>query len=401
MKENSPFTPGSPVPPELFVGRSEQIKEILRYLKQAKTGRQEHVFITGERGMGKTSLAGVFRPLVAEHEFLYVHTFLGGAKTVEEMVRRIFEGVLKESRNQALFDKISSLFGKHVEAIDMFGISLKFKPPQDDLEVLVRNFPDAILNLLEKLKKERKGLFIVLDDINGLCQNPDFANWYKSFADEIAIKQTKFPVLFILIGFPEVREDLTDNQPSLRRIFRYIKIEKLLDSDIEVFYKKMFGDIGIDIEPNALGRMVKYSSGLPFLVHEIGDAVFSVDTDNFIDSNDSGKGIISATRNIGEKYLDEKIYRATRSSKYKSTIRKMGEHAIQQNFTKQEVLSYLDKTEIKSFNNFLNKMREFGVIEIDYEKEKGSYRFVNALYPYYIYLESLAIAFEKLDSSSL
>ena len=33
-KEYSPFTPGSPVPVDLFVGRSGQIKEVIRYINE-------------------------------------------------------------------------------------------------------------------------------------------------------------------------------------------------------------------------------------------------------------------------------------------------------------------------------------------------------------------------------
>lgn len=52
-KENSPFTPGNPVPVELFVGRAEQIEQIRRYARQACTGRLENVFLSGDRGIGK------------------------------------------------------------------------------------------------------------------------------------------------------------------------------------------------------------------------------------------------------------------------------------------------------------------------------------------------------------
>jgi DNA replication protein DnaC len=67
----SPFTPGSPVPVELFVGRSEQITEILRYVKQASSGKQENVFLTGDRGIGKSSLAAFLRYLVAAQQNLF------------------------------------------------------------------------------------------------------------------------------------------------------------------------------------------------------------------------------------------------------------------------------------------------------------------------------------------
>ena len=48
-KEYSPFTPGSPV--ELFVGRSKQIEEIIRYIKQALSGKQEN-FLRKMRELG-------------------------------------------------------------------------------------------------------------------------------------------------------------------------------------------------------------------------------------------------------------------------------------------------------------------------------------------------------------
>jgi len=78
MKSNSPFTPGTPVPPDLFVGRSEQIKEIKGYAIRSASGKQDNIFLTGERGIGKTSLASYICASVdKENEFFPVHVFLG------------------------------------------------------------------------------------------------------------------------------------------------------------------------------------------------------------------------------------------------------------------------------------------------------------------------------------
>ncbi|MDP2982074.1 MAG: ATP-binding protein [Candidatus Latescibacter sp.] len=76
MKEDSPFKPGSPVPVELFVGRTAQIQEIIRYVKQTAAGKQENVFLSGERGIGKSSLASFIRQWVIKNEnFLTIHVF--------------------------------------------------------------------------------------------------------------------------------------------------------------------------------------------------------------------------------------------------------------------------------------------------------------------------------------
>jgi hypothetical protein len=39
------FPPGNPVPTELFVGRSEQIEQLLNYIGQIVTGKQENIFL--------------------------------------------------------------------------------------------------------------------------------------------------------------------------------------------------------------------------------------------------------------------------------------------------------------------------------------------------------------------
>jgi len=388
-KGNSPFTPGSPVPVELFVGRLEQINEIMRYIGQTSVGKQENVFLSGDRGIGKSSLASFLRYYVnTQTEIFGVHVFLGGVSTLEDMVHHIFEQILKESKSQPLFKNIGKFFGKYITQIGLFGISVSFTPPEKDLKELVRKFPEAINNLLKEIKDQKKGLFIILDDINGLVEKLEFADWYKSIVDEIATHYENFPVFIMLIGLPEKRDKLSNLQPSLMRIFRVIEIKKLSDKEVEDFISKAFEKVNMKIEPDAMKFMVHFSSGLPILMQEIGDATFWTDSDGIIDEKDAIKGILTATIKVGEKYLDPKVYRAIRSPRYKSILRKLGEIGISRIFKKQDVEVKLDANEKKVFHNFLRKLKELGVIEVDLEEERGTYRFVNEIYPIYIRMES-------------
>ena len=391
MKEDSPFTPGSPVPVELFVGRVEQIKEILKYIKQSASGRQENVFLEGERGIGKSSLAAFLRYLANKESFLAVYVSLGGVTELGELVRRIFEQILKEANaEKSLGEKFLGLFEKYVKQIDLFGISLAFSPPVEELENMLRNFPEAIKGVMDKLKEEKSGIFIALDDINGLSTNPDFANWYKSFVDSVAIRYpSNFPAFIMSIGLPEIRDSLSRLQPSLMRIFRVVSVEKLSDAEVKEFFEKAFKKVNMEVEPEALEDMVKFSSGLPILMHEIGDAVFWNDEDGKISEDDAITGIFDAADRIGKKYLDPKVYRAIRSPRYRSILRKIGEEPMPISyFKKKEIESKLNAGERKVFNNFLRKMRELGIIVPDIEGGRGAYKFVNELYPVYIWLEN-------------
>lgn len=388
-KEKSPFTPGSPVPSELFVGRKEQIQELIRYVDQTSFGKQENIFLSGDRGIGKSSLASFLRYFVStQRNILGVHVFLGRVSTLEEMVRHIFDQILKEIKGQTWFEDITKLFGKYVKEIGLFGISVSFTPPEEDLKELVRKFPEALNNLLEKIKKQKVGLFIALDDVNGLVEKVEFANWYKSFVDEVATQYKDFPVFIMLIGLPEKRKIMSELQPSLMRIFRVVEIEKLSDNEVEQFLTQAFNTANVKVTPESMKPMAKFSSGLPILMHEIGDAAFWMDTNGVIDEKDAIQGILKAAEKVGEKYLDPKVYHAIRSPRYRSILRKLGEKPLSRNFTKRDVEIKLNENEKKVFHNFLRRMSKLGVIESDIEQGLGAYRFVNEIYPICIWMES-------------
>ncbi len=99
-KDYSPFTPGQPVPlqrlaarggvavlPVFAVGRAQEIERVLRSVRAATAGKLQVLFLTGERGIGKSSLAAYVRALAErDHAALAWHTFLGGVDTLEEAV---------------------------------------------------------------------------------------------------------------------------------------------------------------------------------------------------------------------------------------------------------------------------------------------------------------------------
>ncbi len=393
MKENSPFTPGNPVPVELFVGRVTQIEEILKYAKQSTHGRLENVFLVGERGIGKSSLAAFLKYMATIKEnLLGVYLSLGGIIELEELIRRLIEQILTEiNKERDLQDRFVSFFKdrpKYIRQVGLFGLSISFNPPKNELEYMARNFPETIKGLWDKIKDRKKGVFVVLDDINGLSRSQEFANWYKSFVDNVTIKYSGgFPITILAIGLPEVRDSLASIQPSLMRVFRIINIDKLENKEVEEFFKKAFDNAGIKVREKAMKLMVEFSSGLPILMHEIGDAVFWRDEDGVISEEDARKGILVAADRIGTKYLDPKVYRAIRSERYRSILRKLGEKPFL-SFKKRDLESRLNANERKVFTNFLRKMRELGVITPDIEGGRGAYKFTNRLYPVYIWMES-------------
>ena len=387
-KERSPFTPGVPVPVEFFVGRRRQIEQATRLLEQAAAGRVQNAFLLGERGIGKSSFANFIKTLaLKKYSMVAVHVFLNRAFTMQDMVRQVFEQIIKEASGEVWYEKIKTLFGKYITQVGLFGMSITFNPPKEELDYLVRQFPEALFKIAEQVQNEKKGLFIALDDINGLAQNPDFANWYKSFVDEAATRYPNFPVFTMLVGLPERRKSMYQAQPSLARIFSIIEVEALSQQEVTDFFKRAFGSVGIKVEEDAMKFMVHFSTGLPFLMQEIGDATFWIDRDGVITRDDAMEGVVTAADIIGKKYLDVKLYRSIRSRRYLSILRKLCSEGPTRRFVKKDIEKRLTDSEKRVLSGFLRRMKQLGIIEPDPEAGIGSYRFVNEMYPVYVWLE--------------
>jgi len=388
-KEYSPFTPGQPVPLEFFVGRQREVSVLTESAAVAARGRLQVGFLCGERGIGKSSLAS-FARFVAErdHRVLGLHTFLGGVLSLEEMVRRVFDRLLKESIDKPWHAEVRKFFGNHIRKVGLFGVSLEFGAPQDDLRRMVHDFAPALRNLIHRLAEQKDAVFLVLDDINGLAESADFANWLKSLVDEIATSREALPLSLLLVGLEQRRQALVSLQPSLGRVFDVIEIAPWSSQETRDFYQNAFSKEGVAVDPEALDVLVRYAGGLPVLAHEIGDAAFKTDGDNRIDRHDALAGVVGAADIVGRKLLEPQVFKAIRSARYRAILRKAAREPFEFSFKRRELLRRLTEAEKKVLDNFLNRMKRLGVVRQDPEAGPGAYQFTNQLHFLYFWLEA-------------
>jgi AAA+ ATPase superfamily predicted ATPase len=390
-KEKSPFTPGRPVPVDYFVGRINEVRHLERVIKQASTGRNENVFLTGERGIGKSSLAD-FICFLAQKDFAFVgaHCYLGAARNLEEICQLILRELVRQLPDRSLTNKVQTALSKYIEKIDfdLFGIGVGVELTRDahKLEDIRLNFPDVIRSLYQTIGDEKKGIVLVLDDLDGVTTRVlEFAWFLKSFVDSLTEERRAFPLIILLVGIEVRMQDLALVQPSVPRIFERIELPLMTDRESSQFFTQAFESVNCKLEQEALDLLVYYSGGLPTLMHEVGDATFWLDEDNNIDLDDALEGVLQAADEVGRKYLTIKIYSAVRSSSYLSILRHIG-GKLKKEFRRTEVLKEIPQAEKGKFDNFVGKMCSLGVIE--HGRERGVYVFPNNLYRLYVYLEA-------------
>lgn len=394
QKGKSPFYPGQPVPVELFVGRAEQINRIIeRGVNQVVAGKPMAFFIQGEYGIGKSSIAGLIQ-WVAErdHGLRGINVALGGRSDLNGIAEAILEATLKSGASDFhRSDKIKSLFSKYVDKLTIAGFTINLEKLRQDATKISTpiSMLDFLGNVYDNLKDSGvNGIFLILDEINGIASNPNFAHFIKSLWDTNAISREPLPLLLMLCGVGERRMEMIEKHEPINRIFDVIDITALTESEVAEFFQKSFQSVQIQIESDALTVLTDLSSGMPKIMHEIGDAAFWADTDGVIDVLDAFKALTVAAEAIGKKYVDQQVYKAIRSKDYHSILNKIARITpfASMTFKKADVFSSLTDTERKKYNNFLNKMRELNVIRKG--DVQGEYIFNVRMVLLYIHLQS-------------
>ena len=270
--ESSPFRPGQPAPIEFFIGRRAEIERVRGMVRASTQGRVSIGFVSGERGIGKSSLARFVRHLVEQNDdAVGCHVFLGGVQDLGQMLRRTFERLLNESTDKPWHQKLRDFFGDRVRKVGLFGLTLELNLQERDLAAIKHGFVSSVRRLLDNLAEHKRSLFLILDDINGLAGSDEFANWLKSTVDEIATSDAQARLCILVVGLEARRQELVGRQPSLARVLDPIDIAPWSDDEVLDFYHGAFREGNAEISAASVRTLTLYTGGLPVLAHELGE----------------------------------------------------------------------------------------------------------------------------------
>ncbi len=393
-KGSSPFYPGQPIPVNLFTGRIQPLKRIMtRGVAQVAAGKPVTMFVRGEYGIGKSSLANYARAIAEtrnETNLHGVYVTLGAASSLQDVGGAILEGFLHSGafvpeRSQT----IRKWLARYISKLTLFGIDINKEAVKND--ALRISGPEGLLAFLresiEKLKPTGvTGLFLILDEINGITSNPQFAHFVKGIVDTNAISRTPVPLLLMLCGVEERRSEMIRLHPPVGRVFDVIDVEPMGDLEARDFFTRAFGSVNITVDADAMDEMTFYSGGLPKIMHEIGDAAYYIDQDSRIDRADARGAVEEAADEVGRKYVETEVYNALKSKTYHSILSKLGKLSKTE-FSRDELAADLTFDEAKTLDNFLQRLKKLNVIRPG--EVAGEYAFNIRMYQVYITLKTI------------
>ncbi|MEW5923087.1 MAG: hypothetical protein AB1746_03785 [Candidatus Zixiibacteriota bacterium] len=393
-KSKSPFYPGQPVPVELFVGRQDQISRIMeRGAGQVKHGKPVAIFTQGEYGIGKSSLA-TFVQFLAEKDYgLHgIYAPLGGCQNINDIASAVLEATIRSGAfNPKRSEKIRNWLGKYIGDQNIFGFSLNLASLKRDAPQL--STAHGMLSFFGETMKRLEddgvnGIFLILDEINGITSDPLFGNFIKSLVDSNAMSKKPVPLLLMLCGVEDRRREMIQKHPPVDRIFDVVDISSMSKHEMEEFFTRAFASVQIRVEASALDILTFNAAGFPKIMHLIGDAAYWRDKDQIIDDDDAMNAVLIAAEDVGKKYVDQQVYKALRSEAYRKILKKIARLDISPSisFTKEKVVGGLSDSEKRKFNNFLRKMKQLKVLKAG--DARGEYVFTMRMVYLYIWMQS-------------
>ncbi|WP_431107727.1 AAA family ATPase [Winogradskyella poriferorum] len=371
MKIN-PFRPNSPCKPGMFVGRYEQIEKIENCLLLTKANRGVSFLLTGERGIGKTSLLTLIKYFAEGHievnkqklNFLVIETDIDPKTTQSGLIKKIEIGLrrkLAKTEKTRNFFKESWNFIKNLEVA-----GTKFNANSNtDAEVFFEEFSYSLADTINRITENKDKLFdstydgvlIMLDEADHASEELNIGAFIKLILERIQ-KEGCEKLMFGVAGLPETREKLYQSHPSSLRVFEELELDRLSKTESkEVIdnckneYKKLNNsELGMEKEAESL--LVYVSEGFPHFIHQYGFCAFETSNEQKITKDDVLKGATGkkgAIAMLGNKYYTDDYYNKIRGDSYREVLNIMSKK-LDDWITKDEIRKEYTGTESQLSN---------------------------------------------------
>ena len=385
----NPFTPNSPIDPQFFAGRSDEVFKVQAALNQTRHGNTQHILLTGERGIGKTSLA-IFARYMAQEPNIILGTdfrFATAYYTVErgQSLIDVCQGLTSKLLSQvdkglaqSCVDKLKGLnlhFGIHVPGVGEIKVD-----PKETSEVKARlyaDFENAIKEAWDELRNTYNGILLVVDELHNLENFEGAGSFFKVVSEAWAVDGYR-NAMFAAIGLPEVPIKIAQDDPSAPRVFSYVELKRMTLQECLDILNSRVAKSNKTFEPHAAADIAKWSGGFPYFLHQLAYDAFEKDTDNIIGDEDVLSGLLASLVQF-ERMAFGDLYKSVEGKQKQKIV-----DELSRAFASPRTATDLGKSlKVKNVHQYLKSLQKAGIVE----NVKSRYRLSSELLSIYVQLQ--------------
>lgn len=294
----NPFVPHNPIGRQMFIGRTTEIARLESVLMHAKNRKPINFLITGERGIGKTSLLYYLMAIARSYgdtdeesyNFLIVDIAIEERSTLTDIVKKIAYSLNKElAKTERAKEYLSSVW-KFVQRLEVAGFSIEENQSTafSDESLIIEELGNSLMETVSQTSSvgdpesifsstAYDGILILIDEADQSSDALGLGRLLK-YLTEYLRKNDCSSVTFGLCGLPTTARTLTKSHPSSLRIFEEIPLSRLSSTEsLELLDMCLLNvdDPQYRLSGGARKQLLKLGEGHPHFLHQLGYCAFN------------------------------------------------------------------------------------------------------------------------------
>lgn len=327
---HNPYTPDAGARPPVLAGRDEELARLNSIIAQLTAGgTEQHVLITGLRGVGKTVLLNEFERFCQEAGWPAETKEVGRKSSVATLVGRVARRALLQMSTRR---RVGARLNRAMAVLKSFEVALpgdvSFKLDagpavgQADSGDLADDLRDVLVAVGDAAAEAGLGFALILDEVQNLA--PDD---YEALIMALhRAKQKSLPVTFVGAGLPLVPTLTAEAKSYAERMFAYPALGPLSEAAAREALVTPARSQGVAWEDEAVQHVLDYTEGYPYFLQEYGRRAWAQNSGRTIAVEDARSAQILVEDFLDENFFEPRIGRLAESERsYVSAMADLGD----------------------------------------------------------------------------
>lgn len=316
----NPFRPGAGHMPPHLAGRDTEKEDFRKLLQQSTI--TDNVALTGLRGLGKTVLLEIFKPMAIQEGWLWVGTDMSESMSMSEenVATRLLTDLSVVTSSLVIGESESKTMG-FMPQTSKTDILLDY----NNLNFVYAKTPGLVIDKLKGVidfawphikRLNKRGLIFAYDEAQNMADHAAKEQYPLSLLLDLfqSIQRKGMPIMLVLTGLPTLFPKLVEARTFSERMFRVITLGSLSRDETEDAILKPIedNDCSIAITKESIDLLWRVTQGYPYFIQFVCRECYDVWVQNVNDEQEPSSIPVDAiTRKLDTEFFSGRWARAT------------------------------------------------------------------------------------------